>query len=66
MAAQAPFETAEQRQLYKFAVNFSGVVEVAAEALALLDEVKRFIGNGGQVRLEGLQGRLNELCSFED
>jgi hypothetical protein len=58
------FETDEQRNLYKLAVNSSGYVFVAEEALGMLTEAKRYLSPAQQERLAELKKRLDELCDF--
>jgi len=59
------FETDEQRNLYKLAVNSSGYVFVAEEALGMLTEAKRYLSPAQQERLAELKKRLDKLCDFE-
>lgn len=65
VSVKPPFETTEQRGLYKLATGFSDAVQVAADSLAFLAKFGAFMGPGEREQMAALQGKLNQACSFE-
>lgn len=65
VSVKPPFETTEQRGLYKLATGFADAVQVAADSLAFLVKFGAFMGPGEREQMAALQGKLNQACSFE-